>query len=134
MLRMVLLSVALVGAGCISRRGQQLSLAHQISVPREWSSGRATPGPAGDSDVQRYIAAYEIGRSQVIHEYAKNIDYDPPSDLWTSSGWPTATYGWERGTGDAVLRIEQLTDAFGKRKLSEYLSQFKDSPWYEPQD
>ena len=88
----------------------------------------------GDTDAQRYIAAYESGWWAVIRDYVRNIDYDPPCDLWTSSGWPATTYGWERGTGDAIIRIEQLTGAFGKQQVSEYLSQFKDSPWYDRED
>lgn len=134
MSRILLLSVVLVASGCASRHQQRLSLAHQISVPHEWSSGKGIPGPPGNSDIERYIDAYERGWWAVIREYAKDIDYDPPCDIWTSSGWPAATCGWERGTGDAIIRIEQLIGALGKQKGSEYLSQFKNSPWYDPED
>jgi hypothetical protein len=129
-----LLSVVLVATGCASGHQHRLTLEHQIPVPPEWRSGKGTPGPPGGSDIERYIDAYESGWWRVVREYAKNIGYDPPCDLWTSSGWPAATYGWEQGTGDAIIRIGQLTGAFGRQEVSEYLSQFRDSPWYDPED
>ena len=58
MLRLLLLTMVLVATGCASRRQQQLTLAHQVSVPTEWSSGKGIPGPPGDSDIERYIDAY----------------------------------------------------------------------------
>ncbi|MEO8427280.1 MAG: hypothetical protein ABI651_09240 [Verrucomicrobiota bacterium] len=135
MWRIVLLSVVLMSGGCAFRppHERQLSLGHQVSVPPMWTSGRATPGPPGDNDLQRYVDAYERGWWTVVQEYVKSIDYyRPPLDLRTSSGWPAATYGWERGVGDASIRIKRLIDAFGKQKVSAYLSEFKDSVWFEP--
>ena len=133
-MRVVILSLVLISGGCAHRlpHERQLSLAHQVTVPATWTSGRGTPGPSGGSDIERYVGAYERGWWTVVREYANNIDYVAPPDLWTSSGWPAATCGWERGVGDASIRIEQLIDAFGKRRASEYLSQYKDSVWYGP--
>ena len=35
------------------------------------------------------------------------------------------------GSGDATIRVEQLTRAFGEQEFSAYLSQFKDRAWYD---
>lgn len=119
--------------GCVSWQPheRQLSLAHEVSVPPTWASGRATPSPPGYSDIEHYIDAYERGWWRVVHEYAKNINYEPPPDFWAISGWPAETAGWDRGSGDALVRIDQIIGAFGKRKVSEYLAEFKESAWYD---
>ncbi len=130
MWRFVLLTLLVLSAGCASTPSQ-LSLAHHISVPAQWNSGKATPGPPLSSDSERYVDAYERGWWACVHEYAKDMDWQIDG-FWASSGWPAATFGWSQGTGDAALHIQKLIDTFGKEKVAAYLSEFKDSPWYEP--
>ena len=133
MRRILILSMVLMSSGCVSRQPHErhLSLAHEVRVPSTWASGRATPSPPGYSDIEHYVEAYERGWWSVVHEYAKNIDYEPPPGFWAISGWAAESEGWFRGTGDAFMRIDQMIGAFGKRKVSEYLAEFKDSAWYD---
>ena len=120
--------VALIG-GCASKP-PTLSLAHQVDVPPSWRSGRDTPGSWGESDIERYVDAFERGWWSCIELYARNIDFDS-KEISFGSGWPSECEGWQAGVWDAAARIRQLVGTFGRERISEYLIQFRDNPWFE---
>src|SRR6266478_3482899 len=61
-----------------------------------------------------------------VVSHAKNIEFRPSCSDGFISGWPAETYGWPAGVDDAQTRIEQLVRAYGKRRISALLSDFKD--------
>ena len=79
-----------------------------------------------DSDISRYVSGYDRGWWWCVVQHERDIDYRANSSAYPISGWPAETYGWPAGIADAQARIEQLVRAYGKLKVSDLLSDFKD--------
>jgi hypothetical protein len=109
-MRYVLTILALVACGCVSTR-QQLTLAHDIEVPREYRSGNFSKEHpsymAGNSTIERYVDAYERGWLIAVQRYAKNIEFDDPSPL-QMNGWQEEVVGAGSGYRDGRDRIKRL--------------------------
>ena len=118
--------VLLAACGCV-HTPPQLTLAHEIRVPKEWRGGGSDPFFQHLSDISRYISAYERGWRWCVVHYANDIEFRPACGDSFISGWAAATYGWPAGLEDARTHIEQLIRAYGKQRVSEYLSAFKDA-------
>lgn len=139
MIRLITFILALALCGCAhdlnnrkfvqvtdvrSELPRHMSLAHEIEVPKEWRGGTRFPAFPDDSDIARYVSAYERGWWWRVGKSARNITFQHEcSDLFIS-GWPAATYGWPQGVQDADARIRDLISDFGEPMVSEFLSQF----------
>lgn len=125
-LRLLLLAIPLCLQGCATR--QQLTLAHDVNVPKQYRTGNFSdehPGyDEGNSAVERYVNAYERGWSYAVQRFATNIDLDDPSSL-PGSGWIEEVDGYTAGYADGRDRIELLIPIYGKQKVSAYLQQFR---------
>jgi hypothetical protein len=101
-----------------------LTLAHTIDVPAHWRGGSEQPWQPDVGPIHRYIDAYDRGWWTGVERYMKNMDFDDPSPL-VMSGWPEEAAGGADGYYHARERVEQLIRVFGKRRVFEYLQQFK---------
>jgi len=125
MSRFVSIIFLLVACGC-AHAPRELTLAHDIHVPKEWRGGSDGPYFQDSSDIARYTSAYERGWWWCVFRYARDIDCAPACSDHFISGWAAATYGWPAGVADARDRIEQLVRAHGKQRVSQFLSEFRD--------
>jgi hypothetical protein len=125
MFRFVSIILLLTGCGC-AHTSPQLTLAHNILVPKEWRGGASDPVFRDASDIYRYTSAYERGWWWCVVKHARDIDFRPTCSDEFISGWAAETYGWPAGVDDAQARIEQLIQAYGKQRVSGLLSDFKD--------
>ncbi len=125
MLRFASTILALTICGC-AHVPLELTLAHDVRVPKEWRGGASDPVFTDSSNIYRYASAYERGWWWCVVSHAKNIEFRPSCSDGFISGWPAETYGWPAGVDDAQTRIEQLVRAYGKRRISALLSDFKD--------
>jgi hypothetical protein len=80
----------------------------------------------GNSTIERYCNAYERGFRIAVQQYAKDINFDDPNPF-IMSGWVEETDGGPAGYGAATERIEELIRVFGKKRVSEYLQQFREA-------
>ncbi|HTD67456.1 MAG TPA: hypothetical protein VK846_13090 [Candidatus Limnocylindria bacterium] len=117
----ILLALAL--NGCVRTR-PELTLAHHIRLPKEWSAGSNDPVFPDLGMAERYVSAYDRGWWIAVQNYAKDIDFNDPSALMMN-GWAEEAYGGAVGYSEGRDRVERLIRAFGRQKVSEYLQQFK---------
>src|SRR6266481_4250203 len=106
----------------------QLTLAHDIRVPKEWRAGATLPVffIGGTSEIERYISSYDRGWWWCVIHHARDIQFQPECSAYFISGWASETYGWPAGVCDAQARIEQLVRAYGEQRVSDLLSEFKE--------
>jgi len=127
MLRFAIIVLAFVAYGCASTR-PQLSLAHDVNVPKECRAGNFSQEHPGydqfNCTIARYVEAYERGWWIMVQNYAKDINFDDPSPL-VMSGWVEEAKGGGEGAAGARDKIEKLIHVYGKQKVSEYLRQFR---------
>ena len=119
--------IALCAQSCATHPSE-LTLAHEVKVPKAFRAGnfsRDHPGYSeGNSTIERYVNAYERGWALAVERFANNIDFDDPSPF-VMSGWVEETDGGDTGYADGCSRIRSLIDSFGKQKVSTYLQQFQ---------
>ena len=127
MLRYALIVLVFAVCGCASTR-PQLTLAHNVDVPKDFRAGNFSEEHPGYDEfnctIERYVDAYERGWLITVQRYAKDINFDDPSPL-VMSGWGEEAAGGGAGYVAARDRIEELIRLYGKQKVSEYLQQFK---------
>jgi hypothetical protein len=125
MLRFICVISFFAVSGC-AHAPRQLTLDHEIQVPKQWRGGASDPDFQDSSDIARYTSAYERGWWLCVVRYARDIDCPPDCSDSFIGGWPAETCGWSAGVADARARVEQLIRVHGKEPVSKFLSEFKD--------
>jgi hypothetical protein len=127
MLRYAFIFLVLAVCGCASTQ-QNLTLAHNIDVPKNYRAGNFSeehPGYSeGNSTIERYVNAYERGWRYAVQRYANDINFEDPSPV-SGIGWMEEVEGFSDGYYAAYKRIDQLIRVYGNRRISEYLQQFR---------
>jgi hypothetical protein len=122
-LRFAFIVLAFAVCGCASTR-PNLTLAHNIQIPKEWSAGSENAFFPDFGVAERYVSAYDRGWWWMVQNYVVDINFDDPSPS-AMSGWPEESYGGAIGYAAARDRIEELIRVYGKQRVSEYLQQFR---------
>lgn len=117
----ILLMIGL--CGCATSH-TEMSLAHAINIPKEWSTGSESPVFSESAPIQRYARAYDEAWWMAIGEYAKDIHY-VRMPIYATSGWPEEAAGASAGYCDACDRVDLLLKKYGEGRVVDFLKQFK---------
>jgi hypothetical protein len=102
MLHVVFILLVFAVCGCAGTR-PDLTLAHDIQIPKEWRAGGGNAAFPDFGSAERYVGAYDRGWWIMVQNYAKDINFDDPSPL-VMSGWPEEAAGADDGTWPRAIK------------------------------
>ena len=129
MLRYTIILLFIIAVGC-SSTNQELTLAHDVGVPKEYRSGNFSKEHPGyftgynNCTIARYVDSYELGWLTAVQRHAKNIAYEDSSPFHMN-GWEEEALGGVNGYNDACKRIRILIQVYGKKKVYELLNEWE---------
>ena len=127
MWRYSLVIIVVTVCGCLNTK-QRLTLAHDVDVPKAFRSGSFSKDhpfyfqDGSDCTIARYVLSYEYGWIAAVECFSTNINFDAELNPLRMNGWEEEAVGAANGFDDASRRIESLIRAYGKQKVSEFLT------------
>jgi hypothetical protein len=106
----------------IASNEPQVLLAHTVTTPSEFASGRPWPSAVG-FPAERYIQAYENAWWRCVEDFARDIDRHATIGDRAGNGWPSAVRGYWDGYCAAEQRVASIVEQFGKVRAQQILRQ-----------